>query len=86
MPFLWVELDDEPSPTSNRSYLERSGIALLSNFRKPPIDPQSKNWLGHKSPEPTIRESGLWNTRHVADSYDPAFLEFFAEVVQRQHS
>lgn len=84
MPFLWLELDDEPSPNSKRAYLERNSIALLSNFGKPPIDAPSDVWLGRRSPEPTICESGLWNTNHVGEAYDPAFLDFFAEVVRSQ--
>lgn len=82
MPFLWIELDDEPSAESKRAYLERNSIALLSNFGRPVIDPPSRHWLGKHSPEPTIRESGLWNTNHVTESYDPAFLDFFALIVR----
>ncbi|MDS0299770.1 hypothetical protein NDI76_13555 [Halogeometricum sp. S1BR25-6] len=31
-PFLWVDVDDEPGPDSDRAYLERNLIALLSNY------------------------------------------------------
>jgi hypothetical protein len=31
MPFLWIDVDDEPSPRSLRAYIERNSIALLSN-------------------------------------------------------
>src|SRR6056297_3257375 len=32
LPFLWVDVDDEPSPESDRGYIERNAIALTSNF------------------------------------------------------
>ena len=31
MPFLWLAVDDEPGPQSQRGYIERNAIALLSN-------------------------------------------------------
>jgi hypothetical protein len=39
LPFLWIDVPDEPGPGSDRTYLERNAIALLSNYGKPPIDP-----------------------------------------------
>lgn len=75
MPFLWMDVSDAPSPTSDRAYLELNCIALLSNYEKPPVDPPSPAWLGLQSTERTIRESGLWNTNHVEKSYDPVFFE-----------
>ena len=46
MPFLWLEIDDEPGPDSLRGYVERNAIALLSNYGKGPLDPPSGEWLG----------------------------------------
>lgn len=74
MPFLWLEINDAPSPTSQRGYLERNAIALLSNLGKPASDPPSNAWLGHDSDRGRVRESGLWNNNHVEENYDPAFL------------
>jgi hypothetical protein len=74
MPFLWINVPDEPSRNSDRAYLELNAIALLSNFERPGIDPPSPNWLGLQSSKITIRESGLWNTNHVAKFHDPTFL------------
>jgi hypothetical protein len=34
MPFLWLDIGDEPGPESMRGYTERNSIALLSNFGK----------------------------------------------------
>jgi hypothetical protein len=45
LPFLWVEVDDEPGPESDRAYLERNAIGLLSNHEREPIDPRD-DWLG----------------------------------------
>ncbi|MFW9887742.1 MAG: hypothetical protein ACFFER_06135 [Candidatus Thorarchaeota archaeon] len=50
MPFLWLEVDDEPSKHSMRAYLERNAIALLSNYQKlgtiNAIDPPVKELVG----------------------------------------
>lgn len=75
MPFLWIAVPDAPSPASDRAFLERNCIALLSNFGKAPIDPPSPHWLGSRSGEQTIRESGLWNTNHVEEAYSQEFLD-----------
>jgi hypothetical protein len=56
LPFLWVDVPDEPGPDSDRAYLERNAIALVSNYGKAPIDPRSKEWLGTDSPSQKIRE------------------------------
>ncbi len=82
MPFLWIEIADAPGAGSDRAYLERNSIALLSNFGKEPIDKPSEGWLGLHSPQETIRNSGLWNTNHVADEYAPAFLDTLERYVR----
>ena len=74
MPFLWVEVDDPPGPSSERGVIERASIALLSNFAKAPIDPASPTWLGRQSTRATIRESGLWNVNHARDTTGEANL------------
>ncbi|MDR5655754.1 hypothetical protein RH831_00975 [Halodesulfurarchaeum sp. HSR-GB] len=74
-PFLWVDLDDEPGPDSDRATLEQNAIALLSNFDGQPIDPRRASWLGQYSPAPAIRGAGLWNVNHVDESSDPQFLD-----------
>lgn len=75
MPFVWVRVDDEPSAGSMRGYIERNTIALLSNFGKTPIDAPSVGWLGHDCNRERVKKSGLWNSNHVDETYDPAFLE-----------
>jgi len=65
LPFLWVKIDDEPGPESDRAYIERNAIALVSNYAKESIDARNVDWLGHYSPVTEIQESGLWNINHV---------------------
>jgi hypothetical protein len=83
LPFLWISVDDDPCPRSQRALIERNSIALLSNFNKATIDPPSKHWLGLKASEMTIRESGLWNTNHVDDQYDRSFLSALEVFINR---
>ena len=77
----WIEIADPPGPESLRGYIERNAIALLSNYDKEPIDPPSSDWLGHASERALVRGSGLWNNRHVADAYDPEFLDALAALI-----
>ncbi len=81
MSILWLNVDDVPGPASDRAYLERNIIALVSN-RQQPADPPSGSWLGRWSPYHAIRESGLWNLRHTLDTYDPLFLGVLELYVQ----
>ncbi len=82
MLFLTVSLDDEPGPASGRSYIERNSIALLSNFGKTELDAPSPSWLGNYSPRTKVQQSGLWNQNHIAENYDPAFLETLAKAIE----
>ena len=75
MPFLWLALEDESGPESRRARIEKNSIALLSNYSKPALDPPSHDWLGRQCNRERVRNSGLWNSDHVDDSYSPAFLE-----------
>jgi len=83
MPFLWLDVDDEPGPDSVRGFLERSAIALLSNHERPAVDPPSPGWLGHSSDRPLVRGSGLWNQRHVQETHDTKFLDDFEMMIER---
>jgi hypothetical protein len=75
MPFLWLSIDDEAGPKSRRDSIERNAIALLSNYSKAPLDPPSRDWLGHYCDRVDVRNSGLWLSDHVDKDYDPAFLD-----------
>jgi hypothetical protein len=81
LPFLWVNVDDEPSRDSDRSSLERNVIALVSNYGRESVDPRDDRWLGYDSPSEKIRRSGLWNVDHVDDTYDPAVLDRLTEAM-----
>lgn len=81
MPFLWLSVDDAPGKSSLRGYIERNTIALLSNYEKDPIDPPSTGWLGRHCDRERVRLSGLWNSNHVEEAYDPGFLDELGNLV-----
>ena len=84
MPFLWLEINDEPARDSLRGVVERNSIALLSNSERQLIDPPTNNWLGHFSNRNLIRESGLWNQQHVMESYDPSFIDALESLIANE--
>ena len=84
MPFLWLRVADEPGPGSERAYIERNSIGLLSNRGRPPCDPPSPAWLGRLCDRPKVRESGLWNQQHVDARYDSGFLDALDRLVDEQ--
>jgi len=83
LPFLWIKLNDEPSPESDRAYIERNSIALVSNYSRESVDGRDKDWLGKDSPRDEISQSGLWNINHVDEEYDPAFLRRLETAVAK---
>lgn len=74
MSFLWLNVDDPPSSTSDRGRIERGAIALLSNHSREPIDPPSASWLGRRAASAAIRRLGLWNVNHVLEPATDPFL------------
>jgi len=82
LPFLWLNVDDEPSAESQRAYIERNTIALLSNYQRETVDARSNEWLGHHSRSEKIRESGLWNVNYVDEDYDPEFLDLLRDRIE----
>ena len=86
MPFLWLAIDDDPGKESLRAYIKRNSVALLSNYRKQRLDSASQTWLGHNCNRELVRESGLWNSNHVDEQYDPAFLDRVAQIVETLES
>ena len=86
MPFLWLDVPDEPGPGSRRGFIERNAIALLSSFNTPAVDRPSPNWLGLNSDRERVRQSGLWNNAHVEQGWHPDFLaemELRVEAMRR---
>ena len=74
MSILWLAVEDTPGPRSDRSYIERNTIALLSTAGHQ-IDPPNKRWLGASSPHEVIRQGGLWNVQWVGGLTDPRALD-----------
>jgi hypothetical protein len=74
MPFLWLAVPTRPDGSSDRGFIERKAIALLSCAAGGPDTPSS-GWLGSHAASRKVRDSGLRNADHVEDSYDPAFLD-----------
>ena len=67
---------------SDRRDIEGNAIALLSEYGEvDPIDPQSRRWLGRHSRSERVGNSGLWNSNHVSNGYDPEFLDWLEEYV-----
>lgn len=83
MPFVWLSVDDAAHPDSARGVIERGAISLLSNYKKPQLDPPSHGWRGRQSDREKLRVSGLWNNRHVDEAYDPAFLDTMNSFAER---
>ena len=75
LPLCWVSINDNSGPNSERAYIEKNSIALLSNYNKNPLNPPSNDWLGLKNNRNFVVSSGLWNNDFVEDEYDPDFLE-----------
>ena len=82
MKILCLDVGDDPSPASLRGTIERNAIALLSNYSGSSIDPASPGWLGRLSGREKVRRSGLWNNRHVDESYDPSFLDAVERLIE----
>ena len=82
LPFVWVEIDDPAGPDSKRKYIERNSIALLSNINGNPDTP-SDCWLGSKCPHKDVKDSGLWNSDHVREEYNPEFLIDLKRYVEK---
>ncbi|MBE9524951.1 MAG: hypothetical protein IMY76_07610 [Chloroflexi bacterium] len=83
MSIICLDIPDEAGPDSLRGYIEQNAIALLSNFEKTAIDPPSKAWLGSYCDREKVRQSGLWNSNHVTESYDPDFLQVFEKLIDQ---
>ena len=84
MPLLYLPVYDVSSLLSQRAYIEKNAIALLSNYSKRGnecLDPAAENWLGRFCGE-KVRHSGLWNSNHVDAQYDPNFLDVFEQFVK----
>ena len=80
MSLLWIAVNDEPSATNDRAYIEQNAIALLAG-KSGPIDIATPEWLGRYSSRDAIKNSGLWNVNYVENDYDPRFLDVLSTYV-----
>lgn len=71
--FLWIAVADDAGPQSDRAFIERNAIALLSLAGRV-FDPPCDTWLGLMSDREAIRTSGLWNLDHIGSQYNPDFI------------
>lgn len=78
----WISVNDPPGPESDRAYIERSLVSLIS-YGGVPIDRPSPAWLGRYSPYERIRRSGLWNLDYVGKAYDRRFLKILEYHIER---
>ena len=74
LPVIVVPVEDEPGPGSARGIIESGAIALLSEARRLGLVQVGSSWLGRNSDRPAVLASGLWNQRHVGDSWSADFL------------
>ena len=82
MPFLCLNVSDEPGPNSQRKLIESNAIALLSSYSEPVIDRPSSKWLGQFCDRDRVRCSGLWNQDHVDEQYDSLFLDVMENWIE----
>lgn len=82
MRVLWLDVDDEAGPSSERAYLERNLIGLLSRAGLL-WGGNWPGWLGRHAADWRIATSGLWNLNHVYSKVDQDFIGRFAEAVAR---
>ncbi len=80
MSVLWLAIEDEASPSSDRAYIERNLIGMLVGKARP-ADPPSPEWLGRFSPNERIRLSGLWNLDFTDYTYSHDCLDVLDEYV-----
>ena len=80
MRLLWLNVPDDPGPYSDRSYLERNTIGLLSRIAILQGG-QSSTWLGNWSKQIHISLSGLWNLDHLYGVPDDEFPSVLARYV-----
>ena len=81
MPFLWLDVGTMPDSSSDRGFLERNLIALLSTLAGSSEGPSSQ-WLGHHAVAPKVRASSLWNVNHVDEAFDVALLDLLQSYVR----
>jgi hypothetical protein len=72
MSVLLLAVPTRPDGSSHRAVIERNSIALLSCATGSP-DTSSPGCLGHHASSSNVRRSGLWNSNHIDEIYQPGF-------------
>jgi hypothetical protein len=80
---ITIDIDDVPGPESQRAYVERALIALLTEEHIY-LEESSGQWLGHFSAQKSIRNSGLWNVRCVGSNCDFSSVRKTLKLLGRQ--
>ena len=75
MPFPWLSVEDGRGPKSEHEIIQSSAIAILGNYRRNSVHAPSPAWFGKHCRREKVRRSRLWNSSHVGEEYDPAFLD-----------
>jgi hypothetical protein len=70
LPFLWLDIEDEPGPDSERGRIERNSIALISEFNSV-TGSRRDSWLGGYSDRDKVRGSQLWNNIMLSTNMTP---------------
>jgi hypothetical protein len=78
---LWLDIPDDASPRSDRAYLERNAIGLLSRYGVLRGE-ASDAWLGRFSSNINIALSGLWNLNHLYSEPNCHFIEVLTAYVE----
>ena len=81
MPFLWLNVPTVTSSISDRGFLERNLIALLSALTGS-AEGASPEWLGHYAVASKVRASSLWNVNHVDETFDLEVLDVLQSYVR----
>ena len=83
MPFLWLSIEDTPGP--DRFAATLSGMpSPYSATTSSGTHPSSHNWLGRFCDRERVRLSVFWDSNHVDETYDPAFLDCLDRLVEME--
>lgn len=86
LPFLVVDVDDPPGPTSDRAYLEQNLIGLVSHKRRASPSCGRDEWVGDFNPRPEIHRTGLWNVQHTGTLFDQSVLQTLETYIESTDS
>ena len=81
MRVVWIGVQDLPTASSDRAFIERNAIGALSRQSVVARNiPQT--WLGNASPDYRISLSGLWNLNHLFAEPHQQFLDVLNHYVE----